>query len=744
LFAMAAGHAFSSTPAQVPVLPAPLLDISFDDLQHGNLPAGVSIRTQFQTPDVVPGVMGSAWRTDGFSSYAEAPLSVDPKVGFTLSLWVALESYPSDLEVPVFRLAPSSLARQSAVGAGFDLYVDTFGRWGFTVATTSGTIEVRVPHRFPLYQWTHVVAAADPAAGATYVYADGDLVATGRGKPGSAIKQALVPFMLAIPRVEAQILDFKVNRINAAYDQVAVYPGRLSAEQIRELPGPETNRKPDAEASLRVPESRFAGDFLRPRVHPIPPANWTNEPHGLVRRNEFWHLFYQRTPNGPYKTQMHWGHMASRDLVSWECLPDALWPELQTDESGFDMKGIWSGDVILDGDKAMAFYTSVNHGDRLAASNPGIATAVSEDPALVHWRKLGPILNSSQVRDFRDPFLWLEEGAWHMIIGAALESGGGLDYYILRSGPKGPRWEPQHRFCNLGYRLMDPGSVIWEMPVFHPLANNTYVLVVNPVGGRISKYGEPSTRAVYWTGEWKDGLFHPFFKDPKNLDLMPGHLAPTVARAADGQLRAIGIIDERRTPKAQLRAGWANTFSLPRIWSLMADHQTLGQAPAPELTSLRGEQRMGTAPMSIGPEPQLLAHDLRAYELLVDAAGLESAAGTLTIDLLSSDDGQEFTRLTFDPSGGRVVVDKSHSSLVADAEGPQVLNGAYDNSAYGPMRKIRIFVDGSTIEVFINDAAAYAVRSYPSRAASTGARISMRAGEPLRADVRLWPLSRPG
>ena len=52
----------------------------------------------------------------------------------------------------------------------------------------------------------------------------------------------------------------------------------------------------------------------------------------------------------------------------------------------------------------------------------------------------------------------------------------------------------------------------------------------------------------------------------------------------------------------------------------------------------------------------------------------------------------------------------------------------------------RAKVDGSTIEVFINDAAAYAVRSYPSLPASTLARISAAGDQPLQAKVRVWPL----
>jgi len=743
LLAGALGLGCDAAAAAAQALPAPLLEIDFDRLAQGSLPAGVEIRTQFPTADVVPGVAGSAWRSDGFSSTLQADLSLDPRAGFTLALWVALESYPSDLEVPVNGLSPSSIAQQAAGDAGFDLHIDTFGRWGFRMATTEGVLAVRAPDRFPLHRWVQLVASIDPASGAVHLYRDGALVGAAQGSPHTRLRLAQVPLSLASPAGLVKMLQFTINRLNAAYDLVAVYPRALNGSELALLPGPPPAQAPDAGLSLRVPESRFAADFLRPRVHPMPPANWTNEPHGLLRANGAWHLFYQRTPNGPFKTQMHWGHMASRDLVSWQHLPDALRPELQTDSFGFDMKGIWSGHVIADGGKAFAFYTSVNHGDRLAASNPGIAMAVSEDADLRTWRKLGPILNSRGVQDFRDPFLWQDGDTWHMLIGAALPTGGGLEYLVLKPAEKGATWQRQRRFIEPGYRMLDPGSEIWEMPVFERLTERTSILVVNPIGGKVSKYGDNATRAVYWTGEWSDGLFKPYFRTPRNLDLVPGHLAPTVGRAADGSLRAIGIVDERRSPAAQERAGWANAFGLPRAWRLMPDQKTLGQAPAPELQALRADVLALSVGLAPSGEPVRLPTPPQAYELQVDFDPTELGQGQLLIDVLASADDREFTRLGFDPAQGRVTVDKSRSTLAKDGEGPQHLVGDYASDGFGPMRRLRVIVDGSVVEVFINDAAAYAVRSYPTLAASTQVRLAVSGGRKLSAQLQLWPLRQP-
>ncbi len=731
----------ASTCSTAAPLPTPVIHADFDDLAKASKQGGLHIKTQFPTPDTVPGVVGTAWRTDGFSSYAEANLVLEPPSGLTISFWVALESYPSDLEVPVKDLVPSSFVQQTAGDRGFDLFIDAYGRWGLKVATSAGTLLAKAEEKFPLGRWVHVIATIDPASGAIALLQDEKVVGIARGEPGMSLRLAQAPLRLATAATETKLLDFTINRLNGAFDLLSVYAAALSEEQRALLPRPA--QTPDAAASLIVPESRFAMDPLRPRIHALPPANWTNEPHGLIRIGDTWHLFYQRTPNGPFKTLMHWGHMSSRDLLVWEQHQDALRPELQSEDFGFDMKGIWSGHVIADGGKAFAFYTSVNHGDRLAASNPGVAMAISEDPELKLWKKQGPIVNSRGAKDIRDPFLWKEGNTWHMIIGAALESGGGLMYYVLEAGKQGARWQPRQKFVDPGYHVLDMGSEIWEMPVFERLSDEVSILVVNPIGGKVSKYGEVSTRAVYWTGTWSGRTFKPFSRTPQPLDLLPGHLAPTVGRAADGSLRAIGIIDERRTPLAQKQAGWAHTFSLPRRWTLMKDKRTLGQAPAPELAALRAAAVVDQSAVAMGREPQLLQAGHRAYELLVELDDRHQASGPVHLDLLASPDGREFTRLSFDPAKGAVLVDKSKSTLSADGEGPQLLRGSYSAEAFGAMQWLRVFVDGSTVEVFINDAAAYSVRSYPSLPSSTEVRIGADTAQPLQAKVSLWPLRLP-
>src|ERR671916_3155974 len=80
-------------------------------------------------------------------------------------------------------------------------------------------------------------------------------------------------------------------------------------------------------------------DPQRPTYHYLPPANWLNDPNGVIQWNRAYHLFYQYNPHGPFHGTIHWGHASSRDLVHWVDLPIALAPT----PGGPDEDGCWSG-----------------------------------------------------------------------------------------------------------------------------------------------------------------------------------------------------------------------------------------------------------------------------------------------------------------------------------------------------------------------------------------------------------------
>lgn len=158
----------------------------------------------------------------------------------------------------------------------------------------------------------------------------------------------------------------------------------------------------------------------RPKVHFTPSTMWTNDPNGLVYVNGIYHLFYQHYPEAPKWGPMHWGHAVSEDLLHWDHLPIALYP----DELGL----AFSGSCIYDihntsgfGTKGkepiVAIYTS--HDSFTHMEQQSIAYSTD----YVHFEKFygNPVVHNSGLKDFRDPKAFWNSvlNCWSLVIAAA-------------------------------------------------------------------------------------------------------------------------------------------------------------------------------------------------------------------------------------------------------------------------------------------------------------------------------------
>ena len=149
---------------------------------------------------------------------------------------------------------------------------------------------------------------------------------------------------------------------------------------------------------------------FRPKIHFTPQKNWNNDPNGLLYLDGTWHLYYQHYPENAFWGPMHWGHAVSKDLLHWEHLPIALYP----DEIGC----IYSGSLVADKNNTTGFgtyhekfgeekkyplvamYTSHNMENHLESQS----IAYSLDGGL-HFEKYygNPVIKNPGLRDFRDP-----------------------------------------------------------------------------------------------------------------------------------------------------------------------------------------------------------------------------------------------------------------------------------------------------------------------------------------------------
>jgi len=189
-------------------------------------------------------------------------------------------------------------------------------------------------------------------------------------------------------------------------------------------------------------------DYLenyREQFHYSPAKAWANDPNGMVYFKGEYHLFYQYNPDDSVWGPMHWGHAVSKDLIHWEEIPIALYP----DKGGT----IYSGSAIVDKDNTSGFFDGIKGGGLVAIytqdylNDKGIekqkqSIAYSKDKGRT-WTKYegNPVISTENdpLNDgaFRDPkvFYHEESGKWMMVV-----AGGPLRFF---SSTNLKDWKPE-------------------------------------------------------------------------------------------------------------------------------------------------------------------------------------------------------------------------------------------------------------------------------------------------------------
>ena len=389
---------------------------------------------------------------------------------------------------------------------------------------------------------------------------------------------------------------------------------------------------------------------MRPKWHYRPEKNWINDPNGFVYFQGWYHLFYQYNPNGDQWGDIHWGHARSRDLLHWETLPVALYPQKERKE-----RHCYSGGCCKDASGVPHFfYTSVGdledgldprHGayQRLALPGDGDLTVLVQDDAFALTQE---VHHGMKALEWRDPCVAPWRGQYLMVLGGLVEGHGCA---LLYTSPDLREWTYRHILA----RSEQADGVCWECPNLFFL-DGKCALIYSPCAAVRIKLG--SLDAGLRFHEEKDEVL-----DPGAWD---GFYAPQVARDDSGRTVMIGWMPEC---DGIAHKGWSGVMSLPRVLTL--DRDGVRADPVPGADRLPGVKRISV---------------LR-----------EQLPFSWTVH--RSLDGGEETILTLSPEG-TLLLDRSRSTALASASHASVQRQV-------PVREtneVWIAVDVSTIEVMVN------------------------------------------
>ena len=148
------------------------------------------------------------------------------------------------------------------------------------------------------------------------------------------------------------------------------------------------------------------------KYHYRPNKGWVNDPNGLVWFGGYYHVFYQHSPDFeiPWQQPMHWGHARTKDFLSWEELPIALFPDEE-----YDSNGCWSGTATVKDGVLYLIYASVRSAEKIQT----VSVAYSTDGINFEKYKGNPVIKSYPSDggpDFRDPAVAFIDGRYYCVM----------------------------------------------------------------------------------------------------------------------------------------------------------------------------------------------------------------------------------------------------------------------------------------------------------------------------------------
>jgi fructan beta-fructosidase len=446
-------------------------------------------------------------------------------------------------------------------------------------------------------------------------------------------------------------------------------------------------------------DSTFYQEAHRPQFHFSPREKWMNDPNGMVFHNGEYHLFYQYYPEGLVWGPMHWGHAVSKDMIRWEHLPIALYP----DSLGL----IFSGSVVVDKNNTSGFGSKENpalvavftyhsmekeKAGRTDYQYQGIA--FSNDNGR-EWTKYdgNPVLGNQGVKDFRDPKVFWHQPSNKWVMALAVK-----DHVELWQSANLKSWD---KLSDFGFDYGDHGGV-WECPdLFQVEVEGSklrkWILIVSinpggPNGGSATQYFVGDFDGKTFTSETKK-------TDTLWLDYGPDNYAGvTWSNMPDDRSTFFGWMSNWAYAQEVPTAPWRSANTIPRELSLknVNGQLHLKSSPSPEVQALV-TKNTPTTDLSIQDSLEVADAGFNFNMTMISGV-----VDKKDFSLEFFNDKNEFIAIGYDSRQNRFFIDRTHS-------GKTDFSKNYPLEVYAPRISnensisFTVVKDVSSVEVFFDD-----------------------------------------
>ncbi|MGN0496462.1 MAG: glycoside hydrolase family 32 protein [Lachnospiraceae bacterium] len=342
-------------------------------------------------------------------------------------------------------------------------------------------------------------------------------------------------------------------------------------------------------AAEKAAGNKMADDIYRQGYHLMPPSGWMNDPNGLCWYKGNYHVFYQHSPLDANRGNIFWGHFTSPDLLNWTQQPTFLYPV-----DPWDLNGVYSGSALVEDDALYLYYTgNVKYpGDYdyiYEGRGHHVCLAVSKDGITPDSNQL-LLSNENYPSDMschvRDPKVWKMDGRYYMVLGARTKNDVG-ELLIFESEDK-LHW----KHINV-IKTPEPLGYMWECPDLF-CVDGRWIVMTSPQG---MKPHDDVGQNVYSCGYFSlDGDFRGEYTLGAYCELDAGFdfYAPQTFAAPDGRRIMIGWMGmpdaDYSNPTTQNL--WQHCMSVPR--ELHWKNGRLTALPVEEISRLRQEKYLFT------------------------------------------------------------------------------------------------------------------------------------------------------